>query len=176
MTGCEPSQGTWRRSSRTERLAILMVGCGGLEPLTPREAVARRSEVERGPSVSPSRAGRSLKAFGCIANLYCQAEVPPGARGRRDAENRVQQEAWGGVLRSSEQAFKPRVRGSSPRAGTMFWIRFGVRSGPSAKISLPLAVILGHKAASSRCPSRWRAQPWLNTSPGPPQTILPSLR
>jgi len=88
-----------------------MVGCGGLEPLTPREAVARRSEVG------------SLKAFGYIANLYCQTEVPPGARGRRDAENRVQQEAWGGVLRSSEQAFKPRVRGSSPRAG----IKIGFR-------------------------------------------------
>ncbi len=156
---------------------IVWWGCGGLEPLTPRKAVARRSEAGRVPSVSGSRAsGDRKRAFGCIANLYCQAGVPRGARGRRDAENRIRQEAWGGGMLRSGRTLKPRVRGSSPRAGTMFWIRFGVRSGPSAKISLPLAVILGHKAASSRCPSRWRAQPWLNTSPGPPQTILPSLR
>ncbi len=37
--------------------------------------------------------GRSLKAFGYIAISYCQAGVPRGATGRRDAENRVQREA-----------------------------------------------------------------------------------
>lgn len=37
--------------------------------------------------------GDPLKAFGCIANLYCQAGVPRGTAGRRDAENRVREEA-----------------------------------------------------------------------------------
>jgi hypothetical protein len=33
-------------------------------------------------------------------------------------ENRIRWEPWGGVLRSSERAFKPMVQGSNPCAGT----------------------------------------------------------
>jgi hypothetical protein len=55
-------------------------------------AVARLGQMAGALSINV-RAGRSLKSPGCMANLYCQAEVPPGARGRRDAENRFQQEA-----------------------------------------------------------------------------------
>jgi hypothetical protein len=39
-----------------------------------------------------ARAGRSLKAFGCIANLYSQAGAVAGAARRREAENRIRQE------------------------------------------------------------------------------------
>jgi hypothetical protein len=95
------------------------VGCGGLEPLTPRKAVARRSEVGRGPSVSASRASgdRSRPSDG-IANLYSQTGAVAGGARRREAENRIRQEAWGGVMRRSGRTFKPMVQGSNPCAGT----------------------------------------------------------
>jgi hypothetical protein len=60
------------------------VGCGGVEPLTPRKAVARRSEVGRGPlRFAFAHAGRSLKTSEYIANLYSQAEA--GRRSREEA-------------------------------------------------------------------------------------------
>jgi hypothetical protein len=61
---------------------------------------------------------RSLKAFGCIANLYSQAGAVAGAARRHEAANRIRQEPWGGVMPRLGRTFKPRVRGSSPRAGT----------------------------------------------------------
>jgi hypothetical protein len=73
----------------------------------------------------------------CIANLYCQAGAPSGARGRRDAENRIQQEAPGDVLRSSCRAFRPMVRGSSPRAGTKSELSF-----PLMDLVAPMATVL----------------------------------
>ena len=102
-----------------------------LNHLAPQKAVARRSEVGGGLSVWVlARAGRSLRAFGCIANLYSQAGAVVGAGRRRGAEIRIRQETWEGVMRRSGRTFEPRVRGSSPRAGTTF-VRMKMSSPPA---------------------------------------------
>jgi hypothetical protein len=67
------------------------VGWGGLEPHL-RVQQSPDGARGRGP-LRLAGAGRLPKAFGYIAISYCQAGVPWGATGRRDAENRVQQEA-----------------------------------------------------------------------------------
>src|SRR6202162_2258602 len=97
----------------------------------------RGSEVGRGPlRFAFAHAGRSLKAFGCIANLYSQAGAVAGAARSREAENRIRQEPWGGVMRRSGRTFKPLVQGSNPCTGTndFFGERFhagaGTRVGP----------------------------------------------
>src|SRR5712692_7114363 len=58
-----------------------------------------------------------------IAISYSQAGDAEGAGRRREAEHRIPWEPWGGVVRRSGRTFKPRVRGSSPRAGTTFCIQ-----------------------------------------------------
>ena len=107
-----------RRWSDRECLQAL-VGRGGLEP--PNSAyVSRPTErVGRGHlRFAFARAGRSLTAFGCIANLYSQAGAVAGAARRREADNRIRQEPWGGFMRRSGRTFKPMVQGSNPCAGT----------------------------------------------------------
>ncbi len=69
-----------------------------------------------------------------IAISYSQAGDAEGAGRRREAEHRIPWEPWGGVVRRSGRTFKPRVRGSSPRAGTTFLYS---NSAPRALYELP---------------------------------------
>ena len=57
--------------------------------------------------LSSSALGDSLRAFGCIANLYSQARAVAGATRRREAENRIRQEPWRDVIRWSGRTFNP---------------------------------------------------------------------
>ena len=140
-----------------------MVGCGGLEPLTPRKAFARRSEVGRGPlRFAFACAGRSDKASGCIANLYSQAGAVAGAARRREAANRIRPEPWGGVMRRSRRTFNPLPtrRSARPAGSPLGSCRTG--AGLSSQTAALRPLSSSRRSGASR--ARRRTPEW------PPQT------
>jgi hypothetical protein len=98
-------------ASSSPREIGVLVGCGGLEPLTPRKTFARRSEVGRGASpFAFARARRSHKASGYRANLYSQAGAVGGGA-RRDSNTA---RALGRRYAEVGTDFRPKVEVPNP--------------------------------------------------------------